>query len=373
MSRSNLTMKLRAEDSQDESRVKPVFNYFFRWCQARLIVGLAVIIFAGFTVPAHAAITCSLPAMVTPNFGSISAPAGAAIGSTLATLPPFQTNISCQFNTTAPVVTSGTEQVVLDPYVGTLAQGFTDVYQITTIPWLGLRFTVNAPACNVKNVALTGNLTFSCPINGTVSGPSVPLDSAMTVTVSLVITKAVAAGTSSFNSGPMIYVDVNDVASSKQLLHNVSLYYSTGTVTRATCSVTQANVAVSLPTVNTKAFGGVGSVAASQPFALKFSCASGSKLSMVLTDNVNPSNVSNTLQLTAESTAKGVGIQVLNPSGSPISFGPDSAAPGGTNQWSIGNAPDGPLTVPLTARYISTGNVSAGSVKALATFTMSYQ
>jgi hypothetical protein len=63
-------MKLRAEDSQDESRVKPVFNYFFRWCQARLIVGLAVIIFAGFTVPAHAAITCSLPAMVTPNFGS---------------------------------------------------------------------------------------------------------------------------------------------------------------------------------------------------------------------------------------------------------------------------------------------------------------
>jgi type 1 fimbria pilin len=93
---------------------------------------------------------------------------------------------------------------------------------------------------------------------------------------------------------------------------------------------------------------------------------------ITLTDNVNPANQSNALQPTADSTAQGIGVQILR-GGLPISFGPDSAAVGNTNQWTIGNSPNGPLQVPLTARYVSTGRVAAGTVKALCTFTMSYQ
>ncbi|HWT37156.1 MAG TPA: fimbrial protein [Paraburkholderia sp.] len=37
------------------------------------------------------------------------------------------------------------------------------------------------------------------------------------------------------------------------------------------------------------------------------------------------------------------------------------------------DSPNGSLQIPLTARYVRTGAVSAGSVNALATFTMSYQ
>jgi hypothetical protein len=33
---------------------------------------------------------------------------------------------------------------------------------------------------------------------------------------------------------------------------------------------------------------------------------------------------------------------------------------GNTNQWTIGHSPNGPLQVPLTARYIRTGTVTAG-------------
>jgi type 1 fimbria pilin len=137
--------------------------------------------------------------------------------------------------------------------------------------------------------------------------------------------------------------------------------------------VTQASVAVTLPTVSTGAFSSrVGSIAGSQPFSLSFNCSAGAKVSITLTDNVYPANRSDTLQLTADSTAKGIGIQVLR-NGSPVLFGADSAAAGNTNQWLIGDSPNGTLQLPLTARYVSTAPVSAGTVKALATFTMSYQ
>jgi len=51
---------------------------------------------------------------------------------------------------------------------------------------------------------------------------------------------------------------------------------------------------------------------------------------------------------------------ILDDSGSRVAFGP--------NQWAVGA-----WQIPLTTRYVHTGNVSAGTVKALATFTMSDQ
>jgi type 1 fimbria pilin len=39
----------------------------------------------------------------------------------------------------------------------------------------------------------------------------------------------------------------------------------------------------------------------------------------------------------------------------------------------IGDSPNGPLQVPMTARYVRIGDVSPGTVRAMATFTMSYQ
>jgi type 1 fimbria pilin len=117
-----------------------------------------------------------------------------------------------------------------------------------------------------------------------------------------------------------------------------------GTISDSTCSV---NGAAS----GTRAFSaGVGTVAAPQAFSLLFECATGAKASITLTDNVNPANRSSALQLTANSTAKGIGIEVLNSAGTPVLFGPHSAAPGNTNQWLIGDSPNGPLQVPLTTR-----------------------
>jgi len=116
----------------------------------------------------------------------------------------------------------------------------------------------------------------------------------------------------------------------------------TGSLIQATCSVTQSNVDVALPDINAAALtSGVGATVGPQAFSLRFNCAAGTKVLITLTDNVNPTNWVNTLKLTADSTAQGVGVQILN-SGSPVSFGPDSAVVGNTNQWTIGHSPNGP-------------------------------
>jgi type 1 fimbria pilin len=73
-------------------------------------------------------------------------------------------------------------------------------------------------------------------------------------------------------------------------------------------------------------------------------------------------------------------LRILNSAG-PVAFGPDSAAAGTTHQWFLG-ASSSVNGVPLTVQYYrddtnpagtAAATLSAGSVHALATFTMSYQ
>jgi type 1 fimbria pilin len=63
---------------------------------------------------------------------------------------------------------------------------------------------------------------------------------------------------------------------------------------------------------------------------------------------------------------------VLKGDGTPVVFGPDEVGVGVANQWLIGDSPNGALVLPLSAQYIRTGTVTPGSLRALATFTMSY-
>jgi type 1 fimbria pilin len=142
--------------------------------------------------------------------------------------------------------------------------------------------------------------------------------------------------------------------------------------------VTTPAVTVPLGSVAQSTFTGVGSTSQAKSFNIGLNCAGGAanvtaSVYTTLTDQNNPGNVSNTLSLTSSSTAKGVGIQVLN-GGTVISFGPDSAVVGNTNQWVAGQTGNGGFIIPLTARYVQTASaVTAGTANALATFTMGYQ
>ncbi|WP_321932284.1 fimbrial protein [Burkholderia cenocepacia] len=147
-----------------------------------------------------------------------------------------------------------------------------------------------------------------------------------------------------------------------------------------TCKVAKPQVSVPMVDTVTAAFKGPGTTTLARPFDLSLTCSGGAngsstKAFVTLTDVTAPGNTSTTLSLTKDSTATGVGIQVLKDNVL-LSFGPDSAAIGNMNQWYAGTVAEGQagLRIPLSARYVQVGEkVTPGSANARATFTMSYQ
>lgn len=322
---------------------------------------------------AHAALTCQV--IGTNNVitaGSISVPANPQIGATIATLAPTQLQVSCKFLNADPPETTATLWPTFDSSLLPVS-GFADVYQ-TDVLGLGIRYTFNAPACNASNVPMTnGGIKLTCPFSGPMDGPYMPIN--ITVTPSFVATGTIPLGARTLSTVPSVSITFWTSDDPTSGWDQPPLYTgaASGHIVHA-CSINQPNASVTLPTVNSNAFAaGVGTVASPQSFSLVFSCSSGAQVSMVLTDNTDQSNRSNVLTLTADSTAKGIGLQILNNRGALVSYGPDSSEPFTTNQWVVGASPNGPLEVPLTVRYIRTGDIAAGTVRALATFTMSYQ
>ncbi|RQR29031.1 type 1 fimbrial protein [Burkholderia sp. Bp9143] len=137
------------------------------------------------------------------------------------------------------------------------------------------------------------------------------------------------------------------------------------------CTVTTPNVPVPLPSIAASKLPTVGATAGDTGFNIGLSCKTGSGVYVTLTDLTDTGNTGNQLTLTPDSTAKGVKLQILK-DGQPVSYGPDSGAIGNPNQWYVGPSAS-TNHIPLSAQYIATDRVSAGKVKGVATFTMSYQ
>ncbi|MFT4503075.1 fimbrial protein [Caballeronia sp. 15711] len=330
---------------------------------------LSIVFTALAAAPAQADLGCNgLGLGNTIDAGGISIPMGATSGQTVLTLPPSTFQAQC-------LLTKGqTSGITISTLTTTTtpAPGFDDVYP-TSVPGLGVRYTFNGDkTCDAQNLTMkNGKIAISYLVSG-IPDSAVWLYSDMTVTPSLVVTGAVKGGASVLSSAPIVKFTIKDAGGSWP---KADLYGSTatGTLMTAACSVQTPGIAITLPTVATRSLASVGVIAGRQAFNLSFACAAGAQVSIVITDAVDPSNRSNVLKLAAESTAKGVGVQVLKAGHTPVLFGPDAIGQNVENQWLIGASPNGLLELPLSAQYIRTGDLAAGSIKALATFTMSYQ
>lgn len=140
-----------------------------------------------------------------------------------------------------------------------------------------------------------------------------------------------------------------------------------------TCSVQSSSIInVNLPTISANVFPNVNSVYGRVPFSLTVNCANTTNLNITFTDNNNIGQTTSILRPSSTSTAKGIGVQ-LQYNGNNISFGPDSAEPGTTNQIVLNNNLTGIQTFPFAASYVRTGTVTPGTFSAKATFTLSYQ
>lgn len=144
------------------------------------------------------------------------------------------------------------------------------------------------------------------------------------------------------------------------------------TTTPITCSVTTPSISVTLPNISTTSLSSVGQTTGDTSFNIGLNCNSGANVYVTLTDATTPSNTTSLLSLKPSSTAAGVNLRILKSDGNSVSFGPDSAVAGTTNQWLVGSSVS-TNDIPLTVQYYRAGALTAGTVNAAATFTMSYQ
>jgi type 1 fimbria pilin len=209
-------------------------------------------------------------------------------------------------------------------------------------------------------------------------GPSnLTFSSQLSATVNLVVTGPVGSGVLSINpSGSYGIAGVYAVFFVGEFGLSLFRFVASGstTVSVSSCTVNTPKINVNLPQANASALQNVGDTTGATTATIGLNCPAGLKVNVTLTDATTPTNTSATLTLTPDSSAKGVGLQILNNSGVPVAYGPDSAAAGNLNQWSAGVSAAGAFSIPLSVQYVRTsGTLVPGTVRGLATFTMSYQ
>lgn len=156
--------------------------------------------------------------------------------------------------------------------------------------------------------------------------------------------------------------------------HIQNLYSSPTTVSVQTisCTLNTSNINVQLPNILPSQLPSIGTTTGTTPFNVSINCPSPVNAYMTITDNSAPASTSNIISATSDSSAQGLGIQIRQ-NGLPVSLGPDSSMAGNTNQFLVGSNMSGSQILPFTANYIRTSNINVGAIKAIATFTMSYQ
>jgi type 1 fimbria pilin len=295
--------------------------------------------------------------------GPYSVPRDAAVGSQVARASTVAsaTGIGCALIQTATI--NGTE-----------VSAGSGVYQ-TSVSGIGVSFYIVNGASQTLVTSTGGGYTsgtISAPGNGALPG----------IQANLIVTGPVVSGFS-LSGLPTITVTFTPTGAcswTTGITNTLPTSASNSAVVPITCTVTTPSVSVNLPVVSLSALSTVGNTAGDTRFPIGLNCASGANVYITLSDATTPTNTSSLLTLAANSTAQGIKLRILNSTG-PVDFGPDSADAGTTHQWLLGSS-SSVNGIPLTVQYYrddtnpsgtAPATLSAGSVHAQATFTMSYQ
>ena len=303
---------------------------------------LLMLVLGALLLPAGARADCTYisgtgPTNVTFNVPSpltipITAPVGTVLYTTPLVSPAAPPTMAC----------SGTTYYgVVDALGATPATGV-NVYP-TNIPGIGYKLTHGNlttfmypyPCCTLA----PGNYSFSI---GT--------------SLQLVKTGPIASG-QSLPSGPLGYwqYDSNQRPEAFTLASPVTIIEA--------CSVNTTPLNVTLPSISTSALPAIGSTAGTTGFAISLTCSSGAILSIQFDYAGTSSGITGVLTKTA-GTSSGVGVRMLDTNSNPVTFGTPAT---------VGSTVNGQMNLPYYAQYYRTGAVTAGTLTASATFTLSYQ
>ena len=146
------------------------------------------------------------------------------------------------------------------------------------------------------------------------------------------------------------------------------------TILQPTCSAITPNININLGTVNIADFNIQGR-ATPIDFTIDLNCtgvAGTTGVHVTLTDANNPANPSTQLNLSPDSSAQGIALEVHNKFGI-VSFGPDLSGTGNPGQWLDGTAGVGSYSIPLSVNYVRLpGPIKGGTANSEVTYTLNY-
>ncbi|MEO8808792.1 MAG: fimbrial protein [Rhodanobacter sp.] len=265
---------------------------------------------------------------------SASMPDGTVILSTAQVAPANPPSISCG-GSFGQKVTYG----VVNARGGYLADNFT--YQ-TGIPGIGYRIThptdyLTAYPLNAQNVSTT---TFS-----------------ETSGLELIKTGPITSG-SVLAAGKLADWRWNSLITETFGLANSI------TFTTPSCTIVTNPVNVTLATVSTSAFSGVGSVSGKTPFQIALSCPPATAVAKITMHTATPDSHPGVIKPAGAGFAAGIGVQVLDANSNPMVF----------ETQTVVTPPNATTSIPYFAQYFQTApTVSGGNVKATVTFDIFYQ
>ncbi|REE23258.1 type 1 fimbria pilin [Paraburkholderia sp. BL27I4N3] len=304
---------------------------------------------AGWSVHAYAECPTSSGLPATFTYGSIAVSDSAAVGDVIpGTVQGFTFIGKCSASSLFD------QPIVACPASGTAVPGMTGVYP-TNVAGVGMRMR----DANGKPMVGTGSCSTDSQIGTTGADGSFNVSG----TFELVKTGPVTGGSitgASYNSGILrTGTTLNNDAATLSVANNTP-------VRGVTCSVTSAsaNQTIPLATTSPAAFPTGGSVDAKTPFSLGLNCQSGVKVAVTFSSTSGSSGVASVLANAGSAT--GIGVQLLDASQSPLAL--DAAL-------SLTSSTTGNMSFQFFSQYYRLGGapVVAGTVRATAIFTMSYQ
>lgn len=333
-------------------RYRARINHSWRWL-AMVLLGIAALL------PQHVlAASCSAsPSGATLTVPGVTVSTSTAVGTKLGTPSSVSINFTCTgLGTQTATIQVGNlaPRDASDPPAGG------GISFATNVPGIALVLTASPVQASDNSCLRCGPGSTpgweAASVTGLVSGSAT-----VTLTGQFIKTGNVTPGTVSSIQLAQFWWYIYGSTSSVGPLSILSLAPATIGVQACTVNTDSVNLAVVLPTVSTNALKASGNVAGRTPFNINLTCQAGANVSITM----SPSTAGATTGTIANTgTATNVNVQLLDNTYNAVSF---------NTSKSVGAAPNGTLSLPYYAQYYATGATGAGSVKATATFTLTYQ
>ncbi len=206
--------------------------------------------------------------------------------------------------------------------------------------------------------------------------PERPVDGPQTAHVRFRLVKIAPTVTEGQSTTPRFYMACNgsEYANVNEQGSYVNLSANVSRVTSA-CVPVVSDTSVTLPTVSRTSFTGVGSVARRTSFNLGFQCDPDAHALVAFTDGATPGTTGPVVTLNTNSTASGIGVQLLS-NGVPIEMTPNELFSVGGTHLTLNSEPgvSQVVSLPLAVEYVQSGMpVTSGTVEASVLVNIAYQ